>query len=146
MKIETQTIHFETKTQIDFVDVTERVREIVEESGVHKGIAVIFSEHTTMGVGINHNEPLLLQDFMNMMYRLSPVDNRYNHDLFELKKQSKSDGRSNGHSHCKDLLIGNSESLLVEKGTLLLGKWQSIFAIEFDGARKRDIIVRVMGE
>ncbi|QQS61022.1 MAG: YjbQ family protein [Candidatus Moraniibacteriota bacterium] len=146
MKIETQTIKFETKSQIDFIDITEQVQNIIEKSGVREGIVLVFSSHTTMGVCINHNEPLLLQDFMSMMYRLSPVDNRYNHDLFELKKKIKSDGRSNGHSHCKDLLVGNSETIPIERGVVSLGRWQSIFAVEFDGSRKRDIVVQIMGE
>jgi len=146
MKIASKIIAFETKTQIEFVDITDRVREVVEEVGIRNGLVTIFSHHTTMGVGINHNEPLLLQDFMLTLYRLSPVDQQYNHDLFELKKESKSDGRSNGHSHCKNLILGNSESVPVERGELLLGSLQSIFAIDFDGSRKRDVVVHVMGE
>ncbi|NCU41137.1 MAG: YjbQ family protein [Candidatus Moranbacteria bacterium] len=145
MKIQTRSLSFETRSQIEFVDITERIRDYVEEIGIREGLVTIFSPHTTMGVGINHNEALLLQDFMTMLYRLSPVDTQYNHDLFELKKESKSDGRSNGHSHCKTLLVGSSETVPVNKGQLQLRSLQSIFAIEFDGVRKRDVIVTVMG-
>ncbi|NCU41960.1 MAG: YjbQ family protein [Candidatus Moranbacteria bacterium] len=145
MKIQTRTIDFETRSQIEFVDITEKIRDYVEEVGVREGVVTIFSPHTTMGVGINHNESLLLQDFMMMLYRLSPVDTQYNHDLFELKKESKSDGRSNGHSHCKALLAGSSETIPISKGQLQLRPLQSIFAIEFDGVRKRDVVVTVMG-
>ncbi len=146
MNIQTRSIHFETRSQIEFVDITEMVKDYVEEVGVREGVVTIFSPHTTMGVGINHNESLLLQDFMTMLYRLSPVDTQYNHDLFELKKQSKSDGRSNGHSHCKTLLVGSSETVPISKGQVQLRPLQSIFAIEFDGVRKRDVLVTVMGE
>lgn len=135
----------ESTTQIDFLDITDRVRDIVKESGIRQGQVTIFVQHTTMSVGINHNEPLLMQDFMRMLYRLAPVDDHYSHDLFELKKERPSDGRSNGHSHCKALLMGSSETILIERGELLLSSLQSIFAIEFDGARKRDVIVQVMG-
>ena len=135
----------ESTTQIDFLDITDRVRDIVKESGIRQGQVIVFVQHTTMSVGINHNEPLLMQDFMRMLYRLAPVDDHYSHDLFELKKERPSDGRSNGHSHCKALLMGSSETILIERGELLLSSLQSIFAIEFDGARKRDVIVQVMG-
>ena len=145
MKIQTRTIDFETRSQIEFVDITEKVRDYVEELGIREGVVTVFSPHTTMGVGINHNESLLLQDFMMMLYRLSPVDTQYNHDLFELKKESKSDGRSNGHSHCKALLVGSSETIPISKGQLQLRPLQSIFAIEFDGVRKRDVVVTIMG-
>ena len=145
MRIHKQTIAAESTTQIDFLDITDRVRDIVKESGIRQGQVIVFVQHTTMSVGINHNEPLLMQDFMRMLYRLAPVDDHYSHDLFELKKERPSDGRSNGHSHCKALLMGSSETILIERGELLLSSLQSIFAIEFDGARKRDVVVQVMG-
>lgn len=145
IKIHKQKIDFESKNQIEFFDVTEQVQKIVEESGVREGNVVVFAPHTTMGVVINHNEPMLIQDFMRVLYKLAPMDDRYSHDLFELRKTSKSDGRSNGHSHCKSFLIGVSQTVPIEKGKLLLNFKQSIFAIEFDGARKRDVLVQVMG-
>ena len=81
-----------------------------------------------------------------MLYRLAPIDERYSHDLFELKTGSNSDGRSNGHSHCKNLLIGVSEIIPIEDGKMLLGERQNIFLVELDGARKRDAVVQVIGE
>ena len=99
-----------------------------------------------MGVAINHNESMLLQDFMRMLYKLVPVEDQYSHDLFELKKNGHdSDGRSNGHSHSKSILIGSSETIPISKGKMLLGNKQSIFIVEFDGSRKRDALVQVMG-
>jgi len=145
LKVHKQKIDIESKNQIEFFDITERVQEIVDESGVREGNVVVFVPHTTMGVVINHNEPMLLQDFMRILYKLSPMDDRYSHDLFELRKASKSDGRSNGHSHCKSFLIGVSQTIPIEKGKLLVAHNQSIFAVEFDGARKRDVIVQAMG-
>ena len=146
MKIIRENIEFETKTQIEFVDITDRVAEIVERSGIREGMVTIFSPHTTMRVTINHNESLLLQDFMRVLYKLVPVDDQYSHDLFELSRNVKSDGRSNGHSHCKALLFASSESIPVGRGKLILTALQTVFAVEFDGSRKRDVIVQVMGE
>ncbi|KKU53606.1 MAG: hypothetical protein UX75_C0035G0006 [Candidatus Moranbacteria bacterium GW2011_GWE2_47_10] len=145
VKIHKQKINIESTTQIEFIDITDEVQDAVEKSGIRQGQALIYVPHTTMSVAINHNEPMLIQDFMRILYKLVPMDDRYSHDLFELKKNSKSDGRSNGHSHCKSLLLGASETLPVEGGKLMIPELQSIFAIEFDGARKRDVTVQVMG-
>jgi secondary thiamine-phosphate synthase enzyme len=145
MKIHKQKIHLESKTQIEFIDITDKVQEIIDRSGVREGQVLVYVPHTTMGVGINHNEPMLIQDFMRILYKLVPVDDHYSHDLFELRKESMSDGRSNGHSHCKSLLMGSSETVPIERGKLVLSDRQNIFAIEFDGSRKRDIFVQVIG-
>jgi secondary thiamine-phosphate synthase enzyme len=146
MKIKRKNLSFSTSTQIEFVDITEEIQNFIEESGIREGMVSVYSHHTTMSVVINHNEPLLLQDFTTMLYRLSPIEDQYNHDFFELKKEVKSDGRSNGHSHCKNILLGSSEMIPVERGHLMLGERQSIFAVELDGSRKRDIIIQIMGE
>ena len=146
MKIHKQTIEKESKSQIEFVDITVEVAEVVTASKIQNGQVLVYSGHTTAGIAINENESLLLQDFQRLLYKLVPVDERYSHDLFELKRVTRSDGRSNGHSHCKNLLIGASEIVPVENGKMLLGGLQSIFLVEIDGARKRSIVVKVMGE
>ena len=145
MKIHKERIDLESKTQIEFMDITDRVQEIIDRSGVREGQVLVYVPHTTMGVAINHNESMLLQDFMRVLYKIVPVDDQYSHDLFELRRESTSDGRSNGHSHCKAILLGNSETIPVEKGKLLLTERQNIFAVEFDGSRKRDVFIQVIG-
>lgn len=145
IKIHKQKIDLESKNQIEFFDITEKVQKVIDDSGVREGNVVVFAPHTTMGVIINHNEPMLLQDFMRILYKIVPMDDRYSHDLFELRKNSTSDGRSNGHSHCKSFLAGVSQTIPIEKGKMLITNKQSIFAIEFDGARKRDVLVQIMG-
>lgn len=146
MKIYKERIDLESKAQIEFMDITNQVEEIVERSGIREGQALVYVPHTTMGIAINHNESMLLQDFMRVLYKIVPVDAQYSHDLFELRRQSSTaDGRSNGHSHCKAILLGNSETIPVEKGKLVVTERQSIFAVEFDGSRKRDVVVQVIG-
>jgi len=145
MKILTDNITFTTQTQTDFVDITEDVREIVARSGVRNGTATVFVAHTTMGVAINHNEPMLVQDIARMLYRLAPVNDQYAHDLFELRQGARADGRSNGHSHCKAVLLGTSEHVPIVDGVLALSAIQSIFAIDLDGPRTRDVVVQVAG-
>ena len=95
---------------------------------------------------INHNEKMLLQDFTNFLYKLAPADQKYSHDLFEIKKENKGDGRSNGHSHCKAALLGSSEAVPIAKGKMILSDVQNILAVELDGSRKRDIVVHIMGQ
>ncbi len=145
MKIHREQIDLESKSQIQFIDITDQVQEIIDHSGIREGQVLIYAPHTTMGVAINHNESMLLQDFMRVLYKLVPVDDQYTHDLFELKRDSTSDGRSNGHSHCKSILLGNSETIPLEKGKMRLTERQNIFAVEFDGSRKRDVLIQVIG-
>lgn len=145
MKIQKQKIKLESTHQIEFMDITDQVQEVIDHSGIREGQVLVYSPHTTMGVVINHNEPMLVQDFMRILYKLVPVDDQYSHDLFELRKNVKADGRSNGHSHCKSMLLGVSETLPVEKGKVMLNEKQSIFAVELDGARKRDVMIQVIG-
>ena len=145
MKIHKQKIEVESTTQLEFIDVTHKVEEVVEASGVRQGQVLVFAQHTTSGIIINHNESMLVQDFMRTLYRLVPVSDRYSHDLFELNRASTSDGRSNGHSHCKAMLLGSSQTIPLEKGKMILSEKQSIFYVEMDGARKRDVVVQVMG-
>lgn len=145
MKIHKQKIELKSSTQIEFMDITDKVQDVVESSGIREGQALIYAPHTTMSIAVNHNESMLIQDFMRVLYKIIPVDDQYAHDLFELRREQAADGRSNGHSHCKSLLLGVSETIPVEKGKLMITASQSVFAIEFDGARKRDIIVQVMG-
>ena len=146
MKIKKQTITKESKSQIEFIDITQDVEAILTESGIKDGQALVFSPHSTASIAVNENESLLLQDFQRLLYRLVPIDERYSHDLFELKRAVRSDGRSNGHSHCKDFLLGVSEIIPVADGKMLLGEHQNIFLVEMDGARKRNIIIQIMGE
>lgn len=146
MKIHKQTIEKQSSSQIEFIDITNDVDEIIKASGVKNGQVLVFSPHSTASVAINENETLLLQDFQRLLYKLVPVDERYSHDLFELKRTTRSDGRSNGHSHCKDLILGVSETVPVADGKMLLGEHQNVFLIEMDGGRKRDVIVQIIGE
>ena len=145
MKIITEQRKYTTHAQTDFVDITDDIREVVAQSGVTSGSVTVFAAHTTMGVAINHNEPMLLQDFARMLYRIAPVNEQYAHDLFELRQGAVSDGRSNGHSHAKALIVGTSETVPIVKGILALSALQSIFIVDFDGPRKRDVMVQVIG-
>lgn len=145
MKIFKKNINFDTTKQTDFFDVTKEVEAVVTESGIREGQVLVYSPHATMSVAVNHNEPMLIQDFILSFHKLFPTDDQYAHDLFEIKKGRKSDGRSNGHSHCKALFLTISETIPVEKGKMMITDKQNIFAVDFDGPRKRDLVIQVIG-
>jgi len=139
-------IQIETKKQFELQDITEKVKAAVMEAGISQGTATVFCSHTTAAIRLNHNEPLLMQDIMKTLYRLVPIDISYSHDLFEVRQNVAANERSNGHAHVKAFLLGSSETLIVEKGQLLLGDKQSLFFVELDGGRERDVYVKIMGE
>lgn len=145
MKVYRQKIELKSASQIEFIDITEKVEEIVSNSGVREGQVLVYSPHTSASIVVNHNEKMLVQDFMRILYKLVPVSDRYSHDLFELSRSQLSDGRSNGHSHCKSMLLGVSQTIPIEKGKMMLTERQNIFLAEMDGARKRDVTIQVIG-
>jgi len=80
-----------------------------------------------------------------MLYRTAPIDINYAHDLFEIRTKIEPGERSNGHAHVKAFLLGDSETVPVEGGKLLLGERQSIFFVELDGGRKRRVYIQILG-
>jgi secondary thiamine-phosphate synthase enzyme len=139
-------IQLQTKKQFEIIDITSHVQKAVIDSKMQTGLVVISCPHTTAGIRLNHNEPLLMQDIMKTLYRLVPIDASYSHDLFEVRQNVAPNERSNGHAHVKAFLLGSSESLPVEKGLLVMGTKQSIFFVELDGGRDRDTYVKILGE
>jgi secondary thiamine-phosphate synthase enzyme len=139
-------IQLETKKQFEIIDITVQVQTAVLESKIKSGLALVFCPHTTAAVRLNHNEPLLMQDIMKMFYRLAPIDISYSHDLFEVRQNVAPNERSNGHAHVKAFLLGSSETLPVNNGAPALGSKQSVFFVEFDGGRSREVHVKIIGE
>ena len=136
----------ETERHLQFVDITDRVMDCVAESGVQNGFAVVFSRHTTAGVRINEHEPLLLEDMAKLLEQLVPESAAYRHDDFTVRTVNLNENeRINGHSHCRSLLLGASETVPVAAGRLLLGRWQRIFLVELDGPAERELIFQVVG-
>jgi len=146
MKNALKKLQLETKKQFEIIDISEQIKKVVAESGITTGIAVIFCPHTTAAIRLNHNENLLMQDVMKALYRLVPLDISYSHDLFEVRQNIAPNERSNGHAHVKAFLLGSSENLIVENGLLLLGGKQSVFFVELDGGRSREVMVKIIGE
>jgi len=144
--IKIEKLKLKSQKQFELIDITEKVASVLESSGIQKGAVSVFAPHTTAAIKINHNEPLLIQDLMKMIYRLVPVDINYSHDLFEIRTGIEAGERSNGHAHVKSFLLSNSESIPIDNKQMMLGEKQSIFFVELDGARERQVIVSVSGE
>jgi secondary thiamine-phosphate synthase enzyme len=138
---------FETREPIQFLDITDEIADAVRRTGVVNGIVTIVSRHTTMAVRIQEDEPLLLEDLLNMLKRLAPSDVHYRHNDFRIRTHHMHDDESpNGHSHCLQFLLGTSETVPVMDGELMLGQWQRIFLVELDGPRpKREVLVQTVG-
>jgi octaprenyl-diphosphate synthase len=139
-------LRFESSRATEFVDLTRRLRDEVQKSGLRTGRVHLQSLHTTLGLAINENEPLLLRDFQRLLERLAPGDAGYEHDDFARRYEIALDEPVNGHAHCRQLLLTGFATLLVEDGKLVLGRWQSVFAVELDGPRHRELAMQLDGD
>jgi secondary thiamine-phosphate synthase enzyme len=139
-------LHFESKQATEFVDITDRIRSEIHQAGLRMGRVHLQSLHTTVGLAINENEPLLLRDFQGLLERLAPEDAGYQHDDFQRRMEISVDEPVNGHAHCRQLLLTGFTTVLVEDGDLVLGRWQSVFAVELDGPRHRELALQLEGD
>ena len=138
---------FETKCAPEFIDITEWVAQCVADSQIANGFAVVYSKHTTAAIKINENEPLLLEDMAEFLEKISPRENGYQHNNFEIRTVNMNDDESpNGHAHLQHLLLGTSETVPVIDGQMQFGTYQSVFFIELDHPRRREVMVQVVGE
>jgi secondary thiamine-phosphate synthase enzyme len=128
-------LQVETRSRVEFKEITETLQKLISESGVLQGTCFVFVPHTTAAVLINENYDQGLQkDWDEFLNRLAPRDRDYHHD----------DG--NCDSHLKAALIGNSKSLFIEHGRLVLGRWQGVFLCDFDGPRRREVRVKIVAD
>lgn len=145
MKFLTQTFKIQTERGPQFIDITSRVRDAISEANLTNGSALIFTRHTTAAVRVNENCPHLIQDMEDMLTKIAPPGGEYRHNVFAHSPPLNYEV-PNAHSHCQHLLLGASETIPVVDGELLCGQWQSIFLVELDHAREREVIVQLMGE
>lgn len=134
-------IKVSSKKEFELIDITRQVKESIKRSGVKNGFVIVFSQHTTGAVKINEYEKSLMGDFHNLFEKIAPKDGDYAHN------RTNVDGRINAHSHLQSMLSNSGEIIPLKGGEMMLGTWQTIFFIEFDGARpERKVIVEVVGE
>lgn len=145
MKFLSRTFEIRTEKGPQFVDITETVETATRESGLQNGFVVVFSKHTTAAISINEAEPHLIKDMEEMLEKMAPSDHDYAHNRYAHALSTNGE-RPNGHSHCKQLLLGASESVPVANGKLVFGQWQRLFLVELDHGRDREVVVHLVGE
>lgn len=150
MKIISKIVEIKPKKYLDFIDLTERVKSIVNNSNIKNGSVLVYSTHTTLAICINEKEIGICKDFEVLMKKIIPKDTYYHHNDLTIRTenlvcQSAASDCLNGHSHCTHLLMRNSETIPVIEGKMALGIWQRIFAIELDCCRPRKVVVQISG-
>jgi secondary thiamine-phosphate synthase enzyme len=137
-------LEVETLDKFAFVDLTAEVALRVLSSGVRTGVGHVHTCHTTTGLVLNENEPLLLGDLRRTLERLAPDGAFYAHDDID-RRGAPADEPRNGAAHCRALLLPSSQCLPIRHGRLTLGRWQSLFLVELDGPRRRTLRLSVTG-
>jgi secondary thiamine-phosphate synthase enzyme len=137
MKVHTDYLWFNTKQRQEFVRITDQVSEIVSKSGVKEGMALVSAMHITAAVYVNDWEDGLIRDFQDWLEKLAPSGLDYRHHQT---------GEDNADAHLKRTLMGHQIILPITGGKLDLGPWEQVFYAEFDGRRRKRVVVKVMGE
>ena len=126
-------INVKTTARTQLIDITARIQEKIDASGIKDGVCLVYVPHTTAGVTINENaDPNVRVDIETVLDRMVPWEAGYRHL------------EGNSAAHVKSTLVGASELVAIEGGRLVLGTWQSIFFCEFDGARSRKVVLKFM--
>jgi secondary thiamine-phosphate synthase enzyme len=138
MKSYRKELWFETKTRRAFLNITPQVISCLQESGIKEGLVLVNAMHITASVFINDDESGLLQDFEKFLEKLSPEKpyNQYQHNGFE----------DNADAHLKRTIMGREVVVAVTNGKLDFGPWEQIFYGEFDGMRKKRVLIKIIGE
>lgn len=137
MKSYREELWFETKTRRAYVNITSQVESVVKKSGVREGLVLVNAMHITASVYINDDEQGLLQDYDDFLERLAPHAARYRHN---------DTGEDNGDAHLKRQVMGREVVVAITNGKLDFGLWEQIFYAEFDGRRRKRVLVKIIGE
>ena len=137
MKSLTEYLWFNTKERRELINITDTVEALIKKSGVKEGFCLVSAMHITASIWVNDDEEGLWQDFWELVERLAPSGKDYKHHLT---------GEDNGDAHLKRTVVGYQAMLPISKGTLDLGPWEQVFYAEFDGTRKKRVVVKVLGE
>jgi secondary thiamine-phosphate synthase enzyme len=137
MKSHTDYLWFDTKTRRDLINITHRIGEIVSAAGIREGLCLVSAMHITAAIWVNDHEQGLWQDFWEWVEKLAPSGRDYQHHRT---------GEDNGDAHLKRTLVHHQVVLPVTEGQLDLGPWEQVFYAEFDGQRRKRVVVKVIGE
>lgn len=126
-------INVKSRARAEFIDITEKIQEVIKEENVREGVCYIYVPHTTAGITINEGaDPSVQRDIISTLNRLIPFEGDYHHR------------EGNADAHIKSTLVGVSQVVFIESGRLSLGTWQAIYFCEFDGPRHRRVHLKIL--
>jgi secondary thiamine-phosphate synthase enzyme len=137
MKFHTEYLWFNTRKKREYINITGEVENILKQSGIREGMILVSAMHITAGVWVNDAESGLLQDIDDWLEELAPYREGYRHHRT---------GETNGDAHLKNLIVHSQVIVPVTDGAMDFGPWQQIYYAEFDGMRRKRLLVKVMGE
>lgn len=137
LEVETKKVEFSTSQKDEVLDLTSKVNDALQETGIEDGMCLIFAPHATGILLLNENESGVKEDYLKGLYDIVPEDNNWAHDRID----------NNAHSHLKSAFVGTDRVVPVTSGRLDLGTWQNVFFVETDGPRRnRRLILKAIGE
>ena len=137
MKTATEYLWFNTSRKREYINITQKVADVVARSGIKEGMVLVSAMHITAGVYVNDAEEGLIADIDEWLERLAPFQEDYRHHRT---------GESNGDAHLKSILVHHEVIVPVTGGKLDLGPWQQVYYAEFDGRRRKRVVVKAMGD
>lgn len=137
MKSSTKYLWFNTKKHREYLNITPQVESFVKDTGIREGLALVSAMHITASIYVNDDESGLIQDIEELLQRLAPEGPDYQHHRT---------GETNGDAHLKRLLIGHQAVIPITDGKLDLGPWEQIYYAEFDGQRRKRVLLKAIGE
>ena len=137
IRAHTEYLWFNTKKKREFINITPEIEKALRKAKIEEGMVLASAMHITAGVYINDAEDGLIEDIEEWLEKLAPFRADYRHHQT---------GEDNGDAHLKNLIIGHQVIVPVTKGKLDLGPWQQVFYAEFDGRRRKRVVIKVMGE
>ena len=137
MKTATEYLWFETQQRRQLVRITDAVAQVVQDSAIREGMVLVSAMHITAGVYVNDDEPGLFEDIWEWLQKLAPEGPDYRHHRT---------GEDNGDAHLKSILVHHQVIVPITASKLDLGPWQQIFYAEFDGRRKKRLVIKAIGE
>jgi secondary thiamine-phosphate synthase enzyme len=137
MKFLTEYLTFQTTKHREYLNITPQVQSVLERSGIREGMILVSAMHITAGIWVNDAEDGLIADIDEWLEKLAPFRQDYRHHRT---------GETNGDSHLKSLLVHHEVIIPVTAGRLDFGPWQQVYYAEFDGQRKKRVIIKAMGE
>jgi len=137
MKSATEYLWFTTDQPRDYINITDQVAKVVADSGIREGLVLVSAMHITAGVYVNDAESGIIRDIDEWADRIAPKGPDYHHHAT---------GENNGDAHLKSLLIHHQVTVPITDGSLDLGPWQQIYYAEFDGRRRKRVVIKAIGE